>query len=173
MKILARIVMAVAALTLVAEASALEPRPGVLVRALDKVTGTAKDISVKVGETVTYGRLSLTVRACYAAPAEDTPESVAFLEIRSLGPSPNSRGEKERKEKGEKPVVDPKSGPTVFSGWMYASSPGLSALEHPVYDVWVIQCSGAALQTLPDTPGSLPAPPALPGASPAPTPNIP
>jgi hypothetical protein len=135
------------------------------------VTGQATDISLKIGETTTFGRLSLTVRACYAAPPEDTPESVAFMEIRSLGPSPNSRGAKERKDKGEKPVVDPKTAPAVFSGWMYASSPGLSALEHPVYDVWVIQCSAAALQTLPEMPQ---APGAAPGTTPAaPAPNIP
>jgi hypothetical protein len=54
---------------------------------------------------------------------------------------------------------------------MYASSPGLSALEHPVYDVWVIQCSAAALQTLPEMPQ---APGAAPGTTPAaPAPNIP
>lgn len=153
----------------VASAAALEPRLGVRVRALDKVTGTATDIPLKIGETVTFGRLSLTARACYAAAPEDTPESVAFMEIRSLGPSPNSRGAKERKEKGEKPVVDPKAAPTVFSGWMYASSPGLSALEHPVYDVWVIQCSAAAPQTLPDA-GVLAPPPALPAP---PTPGNP
>ena len=172
MRRLARIgLAAVAASALAAAASALEPRPGVRVRALDKVTGQATDISLKIGQTTTFGRLSLTVRACYAAPPEDTPESAAFIEIRSLGPSPNSRGAKERKEKGEKAIADPRTAPTVFSGWMYASSPGLSALEHPVYDVWVIQCSAAAPQTLSDMP---PASAAAPETTPiAPAPNIP
>jgi hypothetical protein len=174
MKRVARFGLAVlCAAALAASASALEPRPGVRVRALDKVTGTATDISLKIGETVAFGRISLTARACYASPPEDTPESVAFMEIRSLGPSPNSRGAKERKDKGEKPVVDPKTAPTVFSGWMYASTPGLSALEHPVYDVWVIQCSAAAPQTLPDLPPAPGAAPGAPATTPTPQPNTP
>lgn len=160
-------VAAMAMAVCAAPASALEPRPGVRVRALDKVTGTATDLTINTGQTVSFGRISLTVRACYASAPEDTPESAAFLEVRSLGPSPNSRGAKERKDKGEKPVSDPSTGPTVFSGWMYASSPGLSALEHPVYDVWVIQCTAAPPQILPDAPPVDPnaapvAPPALP-----------
>ncbi len=127
-----RITLATAALALAASgASALEPRSGVKLRALDKITGSATDLTARIGETITYGRLEVTVRACFQAPPEDTPESAAFLEIRSSTPL--------KQTAQREPATDP-NGP-IFSGWMFASSPGLSALEHPTYDVWVISCS--------------------------------
>lgn len=138
-----RFTLATAALALAAgNASALEPRSTVKLRALDKITGNSSDHNVKVGETLRFGRLSVTVRACFQAPPEDTPESAAFLEIRSLTPQ---EPRAEQASAGEAPTArGPKIGPdgTLFSGWMFASSPGLSALEHPTYDVWVISCGG-------------------------------
>jgi len=116
-----------------APAYALEPRSGVRLRALDKITGNATDLSARVGETLAYGRLKLTVRACYGAPPEDAPEAAAFLEVRTGVPS---RANSDTRKDDEKA-----SETTLFSGWMFASSPGLSALEHPTYDVWVISCS--------------------------------
>lgn len=137
-----RFTLATAALALAAgNASALEPRTGVKLRALDKITGNSTDHNVKVGETLTFGRVSVTVRACFQAPPEDTPESAAFLEIRSLTPQ---EPRAERTAAGDAPTArGPRTGPdgTLFSGWMFASSPGLSALEHPTYDVWVISCA--------------------------------
>jgi hypothetical protein len=151
-----------------APAGALEPRPGARLRALDKVTGSATDLTVRAGESVRFGRLNLTVKACYAAAPEDTPESAAFLEIRSLGPSPRSRAAIEAAARGEE-QGDPNA-PPIFSGWMYASSPGLNALEHPVYDVWVISCTGAPAALLPAAPvapdGAAPAAPATPAPAP-------
>ena len=81
-------------------------------------------IEVPVGEATTVGSLAITVRACDKRPPEETPESAAFLEIVENRPNeaPQSR----------------------FAGWMFASSPALNALEHPVYDVWVIDCVNAA-----------------------------
>src|SRR6185503_20903495 len=80
-----RFTLATAAVALAtAGASALEPRTGVKLRALDKITGNSTDLTAKVGETLKFGRLSVTVRACYQAPPEDTPESAAFLEIHAL-----------------------------------------------------------------------------------------
>jgi hypothetical protein len=70
-----------------AGAHALEPRVGVKLRALDKITGNSTDISAKVGETLTFGRLKVTVKACFQAPPEDTPESAAFLEIHATAPA--------------------------------------------------------------------------------------
>jgi hypothetical protein len=151
-----------------ASATALEPRLGAHLRALDKITGNATDVTAKLGETIKFGRISITVHACYQAPAEDTPESEAFLEIRSLGAAQ------------DKPLADigpakekPKAlteGPDapLFSGWMFASSPGINALEHPVYDVWVISCTTAApaptaapvAPTAPEAPAAPAAPPA-------------
>jgi hypothetical protein len=115
-----------AVLVCLQSASALEPRSGARLRFLDKITGNASDISAKVGESIVQGRLKVTVRACHQAPPEDKPEAAAFLEIRPVA------------------AADGEEGDMLFSGWMFASSPGLSALEHPVYDVWVISCSASA-----------------------------
>ncbi len=140
-----RFTLATAAVALAASgASALEPRSGVKLRALDKITGNSTDLSARVGDTLKFGRLSVTVKACYQAPPQDTPESAAFLEIHALGAESQrvTAAEKAGKEsRGPKPI-----GPDglLFSGWMFASSPGLSALEHPTYDVWVISCSSSA-----------------------------
>ena len=140
-----RFTLATAAIALAtAGASALEPRTGVKLRALDKITGNSTDLTAKVGETLKFGRLSVTVRACFQAPPEDTPESAAFLEIHALAPESKriTAAEKSGKEvRGPQPI-----GPDglLFSGWMFASSPGLSALEHPTYDVWVISCNASA-----------------------------
>jgi hypothetical protein len=117
----------------------LEPRSGVTLRALDKITGRSTDIKVRVGRMVEFGRLEITPRACWQSPPEDAPESAAFLEIVSKGPTRRSL-----ELEADRPRVNTEGGDTetrLFSGWMYASSPGLNALEHPTYDVWVISCS--------------------------------
>lgn len=96
---------------------------GAVLQGLDKITARISTINVAVGQTVSFGSLQITLRACDKHPPEETPESAAFLQII------------EQKE-GEAPV-------TRFSGWMFASSPALSAMEHPVYDLWVLDCTGA------------------------------
>jgi hypothetical protein len=142
-----RFTLATAAVALAsAGAHALEPRTGVKLRALDKITGNSTDINAKVGETLKFGRLSVTVKACFQAPPEDTPESAAFLEIRAVAPDNNRVTAAEKAGKVQR---GPQPGPdgVLFSGWMFASSPGLSALEHPTYDVWVITCNASAPPT--------------------------
>src|SRR5690242_15079274 len=154
-----RFTLATAAMALAtAGAHALEPRVGVKLRALDKITGNSTDIVAKVGETLTFGRLKVTVKACFQSPPEDTPESAAFLEIHAIVPPGKGHndtpGETERMHRGPQPI-----GPDnlLFSGWMFASSPGLSALEHPTYDVWVISCNtSAAASPAPAAPVSTP-----------------
>ena len=158
------IAASLAAFVLVASgANALEPRLGAHLRALDKITGNATDVTAKLGETIKFGRISITVRACYQAPPEDAPESEAFLEIHSLGaaqdkPLADLGPQKEK----PKPVAAGPDAP-LFSGWMFASSPGLNALEHPVYDVWVISCTTAA----PAPTAGEPVLPAAPAKAPA------
>lgn len=125
-----------------AAASHLEPAQGAKLRALDKITGNSVDISAKVGQTLTHGRIKVTVRACYQSSPQDAPEAAAFLEIHAMAP---------KEHEGAKPAaatVQMNRGPQpigpdglLFSGWMFASSPGLNALEHPTYDVWVISCT--------------------------------
>ena len=93
---------------------------GALLQGLDKVTARISPIPAPIGETVRFGTLEITVRRCVEHPPEEPPESAALLEIREARP-------------GETPLP-------LFTGWMFASSPALSALEHPVYDVWVKAC---------------------------------
>jgi hypothetical protein len=127
---------------------ALQPAGGAKLRALDKITGNSTDLSVRVGQSVEHGRLKVTLRACHQSSPQDAPEAAAFLEIHSTVPpqpekasaTPVAQSEMNR---GPLPV-----GPDglLFSGWMYASTPGLSALEHPTYDVWVINCTTSSPQ---------------------------
>ena len=111
---------------------------GAVLQGLDKVTARVSRFEAPVGKTVSFNRLRIMVRACRKHPPEEPPESAAFLEIEDVQPN----GDVKR----------------VYSGWMYASSPAVAAMEHPVYDVWVVDCR-------------LPAPP--PPAAPAPTPPAP
>ena len=97
----------------------------VVLRALDKVTATTEDYTVNVGENLVYGSLEIKVAHCEKRPPEETPETYAFLQI--FDARMDGNGEKAEAEK-------------LFSGWMMASSPALSALEHPVYDIWVLDC---------------------------------
>ena len=99
-------------------ASAQE-RQGVL-QGLDKVTARVSTFNVPLDRPTRFGTLEITLRACHKRPPEEPPESAAFLEIREL-------------RLGEQPR-------SLFSGWMFASSPALNPLQHPVYDVWVLDC---------------------------------
>ena len=94
--------------------------PVVTLGALNKITAKLETINVARDETVAFGTLEITMRNCRSNPPEETPESVAFLEITDLGHT-----------------GDPKR---IFSGWMFASTPAVSPLEHAVYDVWVTDC---------------------------------
>lgn len=98
-----------------------------VLNALDKITGRVSKIEAELDRAARFEGLEITVRACHATPPEEAPESTAFLEIRDIGPDA---------------APEP-----IFSGWMFASSPALSALEHPVYDVWVIDCKIPAPDT--------------------------
>ena len=129
-----------------APAAHLQAASGAKLRALDKITGNSNDITAKVGQTVAHGRIKVTVRACYQSSPQDAPESAAFLEIHAV-PKEGQQAPKQvantPMHRGPEPI-----GPDglLFSGWMYASSPGLNALEHPTYDVWVISCTTSAPQ---------------------------
>jgi len=90
-----------------------------IVRALDKITAQITELRLPEDEPVEFGTLVLTARHCYSRPPEEPPETFAFLEIDDI-----QDGKRKR----------------VFTGWMMASSPALHALEHPVFDVWVVGC---------------------------------
>ncbi|MBI2256880.1 MAG: DUF2155 domain-containing protein [Proteobacteria bacterium] len=100
------------------------PGDFVVLRAMDKITARVSTITVPVGGSVKFGSLQITAKACDKHPPEETPEASAFLDVVE-----------------EKPGEAPQS---RFDGWMFASSPALSALEHPVYDLWVLDCTNEA-----------------------------
>ncbi len=91
-----------------------------VLQGLDKVTARISTIDAPINESIRFGTLAIIVRHCRKTPPEEPPETTAFLEIDDI-------------RRGQAPI-------RLFSGWMFASSPALSALEHPVYDVWVIGC---------------------------------
>jgi len=116
-------------LLVLAGPAAAIPGKAVLLQGLDKVTARTVTFEAAVGQTLRFGTLEIVVRACDRTPPTEPPESAVFLEIYETRP-------------GE-PRTD------LFHGWMFASSPALNALEHPVYDVWPLEC----LSDLPATEG--------------------
>ncbi len=91
---------------------------------LDKITGRPTQIAAPLNVPVQFATLTITARYCYSTPASETPETSAFVQIDDHRPDQSER--------------------RVFSGWMYASTPGLNGMEHPLYDVWVISCRTSA-----------------------------
>lgn len=124
-----RVVLFVAAVLGAGAASATDiPMDTIVLGGLDKVGGRVNNFSGHVSVPMTFGTLEIVARTCVTRPPEETPENAAFLEIFQL-------------QEGTGPVVEKKK---IFSGWMFASSPALSALDHPVYDVWVLRCESSA-----------------------------
>lgn len=89
---------------------------------LDKITGRIISFEVSTNETVQFGSLQITERACYTSPATEAPQTVTFAQVDEVD------AKKQYKR--------------IFSGWMFAASPGLNGIEHPVYDVWLTDCKG-------------------------------
>lgn len=114
----------------------------VILRALDKITGRSTDFEMLVGEPKVYGSLRIDLQTCYQTPPEEPPESAAFVKITSAtSKQVQTMAEPRDLTEEEMTVSESEDADVRFSGWMFASSPGLSALEHPVYDIWVIACS--------------------------------
>ncbi|WP_369426084.1 DUF2155 domain-containing protein [Hyphomonas sediminis] len=151
MKIASRLLAATglaALVALTASAGTMAQKNQATLRALDKITGRSTDIVVKVGEPVIYGSLRVELKTCYQAPPEEIPESAAFLRIAST--QPVAMETMEAAVSAKDVPADAANNPVLFSGWMYASSPGLNALEHPVYDIWVIRCTAPDPVKLPE-----------------------
>lgn len=89
--------------------------------ALDKVTARINRLEVRLNETVRFGSLKVTPRVCYSRPPTEPPKTTSFVEVDEV----ELDGEEKR----------------IFSGWMFAESPGLNAVEHPVFDVWLTDCA--------------------------------
>ena len=103
-------------------------------RTMDKITGRVQKITVAIGEQKKVGSLTVLVEKCLKKPPEETPENAAFLTIMD-------------EDIPEKPV---------FHGWMFSSNPALSSMEHPVYDIWVVECgSSVKSESITETPSAL------------------
>ncbi|HZK92119.1 MAG TPA: DUF2155 domain-containing protein [Stellaceae bacterium] len=118
--------------------AAMIPEPIAILQGLDKISARVSTIETTVGSSVQFGSLSITVRDCEASRLEDQPENAAFLQIYESAP-----GEEKKR---------------LFSGWMFSSSPALSELEHPVYDVTLLGCRAPAAAPAPPPPPPRPEP---------------
>lgn len=93
----------------------------IVLRGVDKVTGRMSTMQASIGDVVSFGDLKIVADKCLTRPPEETPENSAYLEIT------------EKLKDG--------SFKEIFNGWMFSSNPALSAMEHPVYDIWVLSCT--------------------------------
>jgi hypothetical protein len=96
--------------------------PTAVFAGLDKITGRIISFEASVDETIQFGSLQLTPRVCYSRPEYENPQTTTFIEVDEVGSDNQFK--------------------KIFAGWMFASSPGLNAIEHPVYDVWLSECKG-------------------------------
>jgi hypothetical protein len=109
---------------------------------LDKITGRIINFDEDIGETVQFGALRVKTDACYTRPATEAANTDAFVEVDEI----TLQGEVKR----------------IFSGWMFAASPGLHGVEHPIYDIWLTDCKGpdtTVVTAQPDPPPAAPPPP--------------
>jgi hypothetical protein len=113
---------------------------------LDKITGRIINFDEEIGETVQFGALRVKTDACYTRPATEATNTDAFVEVDEI----TLQGEVKR----------------IFSGWMYAASPGLHGVEHPIYDIWLTDCKEPqqTIATAAPDPASKPATPPPPPA---------
>jgi hypothetical protein len=123
--------------------------PAAVFSGLDKITGRIISFEVAADETVQFGTLQITERACYTRPATEAPQTTTFVEVDEVGEKNDYK--------------------RIFSGWMFAASPGLHGIEHPVYDIWLTDCKGGG-ETVAASPEPDAAEPSAPppNASPAP-----
>jgi hypothetical protein len=126
--------------------------PTAVFSGLDKITGRIISFEAAIDETVQFGSLQITPRVCYTRPPTEAPQTDVFAEVDEVG----DNNEYKR----------------VFAGWMFAASPGLHGIEHPVYDIWLTDCKGGTevIHTQPEE-AELPADATPADASQAPAPN--
>jgi hypothetical protein len=104
---------------------------------LDKITGRITQFDVYINETVQFGALQITPRACYTRPPTETQRTSVFLEVDQVALT----GKIER----------------IFTGWMFADSPALNAIDHAVYDIWLLDCKRSSDVPPPDATTAPPA----------------
>ena len=113
-------VLALLLLTSPAMAQSWVPQRVARLQALDKVTARVTVVEARVGETARFGTLSITVRACHARTPDEVPDAAVWMQITD--------------------ARAPAGAPPAFQGWMFANAPGVSMLEHPVYDIRALEC---------------------------------
>lgn len=116
---------ALAAFVLFSAAAAPAYAQRAVIRGLDKVTGHARDYTLTIGRPTRIGSLEVIARACNKNAPEETPEVRIFVDVFDHPPAREGE-ERERQD--------------VFHGWLFASSPSISAVDHPTYDIWAIDC---------------------------------
>lgn len=100
-----------------------------VIQALNKITAKSSLIEIKLGDTIRFGKLSITALKCWQAPLEQKPENKILLEIFDSGSKNPDNPDEEGKGKTR-----------IFYGWMFSSSPSISSIEHPIYDITAIAC---------------------------------
>ena len=118
---------------------------------LDKITARIIAFEVEIDETIQFGSLLLTPRACHTRPPTESPNTTAFIEVEDVALD------------GEVSAL--------FNGWIFAESPGLSAIDHPVYDVWLTGCRQTSLADQPPDADSDASPLPMPDQIPLPPPR--
>jgi hypothetical protein len=120
----------------------MTPQPIAILQGLDKISARISKIEAPVGASIHFGTLLVTVRDCEQSAPEDTPENAAFIQIYETPPGEDTK--------------------RLFSGWMFSSSPAISQLEHPVYDVTLLGCKTASAAPPAAAPPPSPPPPEPP-----------
>jgi len=106
-----------------------EPMKYAILQTLDKVTARTNTVALPVGQPAAVGPIFIDVKTCQKTPPTEQPEAAAFLQVWEAKPKAYGKQEEETKSQW------------VFSGWMFMSSPALSAMNHPIYDVWLKDCT--------------------------------
>ena len=122
---------------------------------LDKITGRIISFEVAINETVQFGALQITPRVCYSRPPTEAPQTDVFAQVDEID--------------------EQKQLKRIFSGWMFAASPGLHGIEHPIFDIWLTECKGGTtiIHDAPEVDASVPNPDESPPTDTAIDPNAP
>lgn len=106
--------------------------PVAVFNGLDKITGRITEFDAPIDKVATFGALKVTPHVCYTRPPTEAPNTTSYVDVEEITLTNEQR--------------------KIFSGWMFASSPGLAGVEHPIYDVWLIDCKGGARPEAPQGP---------------------
>lgn len=125
-QIISRLVITLCTIFLYANPSMAEkPEKTATIQALNKITAKTSLLEINIGDTISFGSISIVAHKCWKAPLDQKPESKILLEVTENKEDLESR---------------------IFYGWIFASSPSISGLEHPIYDLTALDCTTNAIQ---------------------------